>query len=81
MIQETIIPAVAFLRTKYPIGWNVLFTESFMATAGCSSASPLNCTDIEGSDRLFDSFYYEYVNLSSCARNYADLSKNVCKAS
>lgn len=57
---DHIVPAVAHLRSKYPINFNVLFTEAFLAT-GPSSSSSLDCTDVHETDRFFDSFYFEYV--------------------
>lgn len=79
MIRTTIIPAVALLRAKYPISFDVLFTESFIA-AGTPASSSLDCTDIAGSDYLFDSFYYEYVTFPSLfGDNAAHCTQNLCK--
>lgn len=56
-VKETIVPAIAYLRKRYPVSLDLFFGPTCLSLAG--EGTSLDATDIAASDRVFDSFGYE----------------------
>jgi hypothetical protein len=61
LIKTELIPAIAYLRTTYPLSVKLFFPTTFLANF---SVNPdLDCTNLMATDLFFDSIYlYKYKN-------------------
>ncbi|TEB34342.1 hypothetical protein FA13DRAFT_1789461 [Coprinellus micaceus] len=71
IVKQDLVPAVLYLRTRYPVGLNLLFTPQFLDLVG--GAGEFDAVNLLESDRVFKYYKYDLIDKPRCEVTWAPI--------